>query len=346
MNDSIDSWTALGAHTFFVGFQRGMEQTLGKGRVLGSVEGWVPGIEAREACGAGHIPFSRGKREEAQLVFSNPPCSRYSAMSTGAFTEADKSNIVNFCELTQATEVAAAVGAKALWWETGPLLWGKGEGMVESAHAAMERHWGVPSTTVVLRLDLRYAGVPQRRPRCHVLHARGSLEPPDPPDGGLEPGLKVQEWVHARAPTRLRYAYSPPSPARRTATMLQYFGTFESGKPSIVKHDAPYAPAVISARQFAWDEPDIWWSLEEYAALMCYPQEDAIAVCDKYGPRHAKVMLAKSVSPSAARWAWENVWRATLTTEGRGGIWYVDCSYPDGASVLVRPMREKIEWNM
>lgn len=329
--------TAIGAHTFFVGFQRGVERVA---RVLGSAESWQRGIRARAACGAGHLTFREASRLRADLVFSNPPCSRYSSMSTGHFTDDQRSRLVDFCELGEAHALALEVGARALWWETGPLLWSKGRAMVEDVHRAVERSWG-PSTTVVLRLDLRYAGVPQRRPRCHVLHVRGLLEPPAPPPGGLPEGLRVREWVRERAPVRTGYIRGR-GPARLEAMVDQACGTFASSRPSIVRWDSPWAPAVLSARQFAWDEPDEWWSTEEYAALMCYPQEDVAPVLAEAGPREAKTLLSKSVSPSAAEWAWRSAWAATLDTPGRGGTWWLDCSHPDGRSALLDPWRKPV----
>lgn len=336
---------AVGVHTFFVGFQRGMEKVLGESSVLGSVEGWDRGIRARAACGAGHVPFAEAASlGRVDLVFSNPPCSRYSSMSTGAYSSSDKGQLVNFCELGDAVDVALTLKARALWWETGPLLWGKGMDMVRDVHQKLEGAWGEPATTVVVKTDLRSFGVPQRRPRCHVLHAKGSWEPPDPERPQLLSG-SVLEWVRARTPPVLsRFILDPPGPARRECAEMRILGTFESSKPSMVRSTAPYAPAVISARQFAWDVPDRWWSLEEYAALMCYPMDDACAASDDAGPRAAKTLLAKSVSPAAAEGVWRDYFEPTLRTPGSGGVWRVLATYPDAESVLRRPELEEETW--
>jgi hypothetical protein len=327
---------ALGVHTFFVGFQRGMEQALGKESVLGSMEGWPPAIAARRSCGAGHLSIGEIPSGHVDLVFSNPPCSRYSSIATGHFSAEQKSRLVDFCELGIAVDVAMQTGARALWWETGPLLWSKGREMVSGVHAALEQAWGEPSTTVVVKMDLRRYGVPQRRPRCHILHARGLWEPPnvDDPRWPIEQDLRA--WVDQRVPHRLRH-FKHAGSARQTVIKHRLIGDFASGIPSMLKIGARHAPAIISAREFAWEDDDSWWTVEEYAALMCYPIDETCAVSDAHGPVYAKMMLSKSVSPSAARGVWEEFFEPTLRTTGSGGIWYVHATVPDGESCVLKP---------
>jgi hypothetical protein len=329
---------AVGVHTFFIGFQRGMESVLGKDNVLGSMEGWEPGIEARAACGAGHIPINQLPNAKVDLVFSNPPCSRYSSMSTGCFTGEDKSKLVNFCELGTAVDVAMQLNARALWWETGPLLWSKGMDMVQDVHAALERAWGEPSTTVVVKMDLRHFGVPQRRPRCHILHARGLWEPPQPSDGKWPLDIDLRTWLDPRVPHRTR-TFHPldAEAARKTVIKRRLTGTFASSIPTMIKAGSMHAPAVISSREFAWEDTDAWWTVEEYAALMCYPVEETCAVADEFGPRRAKTMLAKSVSPSAAAGVWTEFFEPTLRTPGSGGVWRVKSTVPEGDSCALKP---------
>lgn len=329
---------ALGVHTFFVGFQRGMEQALGKDNVYGSVEGWDRGIRARQVCGAGHIPMDGIAGLAPDLVFSNPPCSRYSSMSTGHFDSDDKSKLVNFCELGTAVDVALQLGARALWWETGPLLWSKGMDMVQDVHRAMESAWG-DVTTVVVKMDLRYFGVPQRRPRCHVLHARGLWEPPDEePSKRWPPTESLRAWLEPRVPHRTRkFRDVNRDEFRREILFRRLFGNFASSQPTMIRADAVHAPTVLSSREFAWQDSEEWWTVEEYAALMCYPVDETCAVADELGPREAKTLLSKSVSPSAALGVWQSVFEPTLRTPGPGGVWRVRTLVPEGETCSVRP---------
>lgn len=346
---------ALGVHTFFVGFQRGIEEQPDL-ECLGSVEGWYPGVRARALCKppASTLAFDE-KLPEAELVFSNPPCSRFSTLSTSTFSEEAKTQLGKFCELEASAVLAAKQGARAFWWETGPLCWTRGDSMVEAVHEMLKARWG-ECTTVTALVDARYCGLPQRRPRTHVIHVAGHREPPEPPPPEKLPAGGLLEFLRSKGveptkPETLTFEY-PLSPwgARKRLIREREIGNFASMAPVAFAPDAPYALTVLSGRRFSWaDEPggllDRDWSLEEYAVVAGYSVEDAKAALEGEGKVATAVrLMSKSVSRNVAGWVWRNVVKPTMESEGLGDyeMWRVKCSVKDVKSPVADWSRKPI----
>ena len=159
---------ALGVHTYFPGFEKGLRDSEGVD-VLGSVETWPMAVEARKIIG-----YDKVRSDKADLVFSNPPCSRFSTQSSNAYDPDDCEEIELFCELESVFKEAIAREASTVWWETGPLAWSKGEWLLHNAAEWFKRRGWPEVTTLMLRYEPRWHGEPQRRPRVHVIHSRNA----------------------------------------------------------------------------------------------------------------------------------------------------------------------------
>lgn len=331
---------ALGVHTFFVGFQRGIEEQPDL-ECLGSMEGWPPGVRARALCSPPAATLELGAEvPKARVVFSNPPCSRFSTLSAGTFDRAQKEQLSKFCELEASADRAVAAEAETFWWETGPLCWTRGDPMVEAVHQRLKEAWG-SVTTVTALVDARYCGLPQRRPRTHVLHVRGTREPPVPPppvplpEGGLWKFM-LDQGVPSDRPELLTFDGTPWD-ARKRIVRERQIGNFASMAPVAFEPTAPYALTVLSGRSFAWSDPgpDRFWSLEEYAAAAGYRPDDARAALKGEGKVVTAVrLMSKSVSRTVAGWVWREILRPTMESEGLGDyeMWRVHCGVRDRKS--------------
>lgn len=255
--------------------------------VAQSHETWKPGIAAREAAGnpVPHVGLDAPIPKDARLVLANPPCSRFSCGSTFAYKKHSDAfeDLSAFPELLQVVEIfERAPRAEILWWETGPLIRTKGLGMVESAHRRLRAKW-----TLLLPTDPRWSGIPQARPRCHVIHCTSDAPPPC---GGRPSAWPIstdlgswmtdqltRRWRHDGAWTLVKDPFHRDcrTPAE-TARLVHAIGTFSQSTPRIVRPTDPCAPTVLSGRTSAWDDqpgPSRWWSAEEFAVLMTAPPE-------------------------------------------------------------------------
>lgn len=267
---------AIGTHTYFGGILLGAAAA--GIDVVGSVETWKQGIEAVQHTKHYTLFAPGSEMPPVDLVIGNPPCTRFSHMLQGL--KQIKSMVIDdasgFEELQDLLNTVNATGARALWWETGPLLWTRGIGMVETLHKQLETMWG-PTMTVVVRADPRTAGVPQRRPRCHIISVAGRDSQSVTFDFTKYAATSVPsvgEYLEERIDEDEMVPVNFSAKNRNHLTAMEWAewnlanNTFASTRPVMVQHDDNRVPAVVSGRAFIWEDKKRWWSIEEYAAMM------------------------------------------------------------------------------
>ena len=307
---SLAGISAAGIHTYFGGFHRSLEEDTDW---QGSAENWAPAVRARALAGLRTLPHP-GSAPRVSLVVSNPPCSRFSAMSTGNYHEGHKSQLRHFCELEDAVAYSARCGAEAFWWETGPLAWTQGRDLVRAVHRHLSERWG-GCTTVAVKFDTRWAGVPQRRPRCHFVHVAGARRVPERvPPAAWPIAESALSWARRRIAEQgfgsdsTQWGQIRPRGGYRKMTALAYYefqmmvGAFIATRPQLVGLRDHFVNAVLSGRPLVIDEEDSFVSWEEYAALHCMPLGQVLPVFEGQGGWQALTMMSKGVSPSASRW--------------------------------------------
>lgn len=290
---------ALGIHTYLGGFELGLRRT--DLEVLGSVEGWHPAIEGREIAG---LPPPVGP-QPADLVFANPPCSRFSCTACATYSDEAKQELDKFFELLEVIDVFQMSGARILWWETGPNMWNRGDEMARAVHDRIGA-----ARTLVVKYDPRWGGFPQRRPRTHVLHLLDDLLPGDPL--ARAPAMGTADMFR-RGGEELRPNGAFDYEASWYDRFSRLSSGFSQGHPLRVEPTDRYVMAVLSGRHFWWSDEDRFWSGQEYAAAMDYPPEVGERLQPAVGGGTIS-LLSKGVSPAAAQWVKEGV-LDTLGTE-------------------------------
>lgn len=350
---------AIGVHTYFGGFHIGLAT---RGEVITSGETWEPGIKGRRLLGLDTTPLDklRPAGPRLDLVFGNPPCSRYSTMATQLYSDEQKASVDLFDELGDLVNLTLAGGASALWWETGPVLWSKGGDMVRAIHQTLRQEWG-RVTTAVVRYDLRYGGLPQRRPRVHLLHLRGRYVPPAAPPPRWPPEGSVYDWVRAQgAWSGPGEVFLPPGakhyppgageglagkPVDDVMAYVRWFWDYSkymANRHRSVGVRELYTVTVVPFRYFAWEEENRWWGTDEYAAIMGYPLGPVAEAAEELGPSAIHALLGKSVSPRAAQDVYDLVLTPTLDgvrpkpgpdwrlpVQVAPDIWYLDLGVGD-----------------
>ncbi len=329
---------ALGVHTYYGGFQLGVQRAGFED--LGSVETWPKCIEPRQRdMGLSTIGWEEFHAAPfgADLVYSNPPCSRYSSMSVSTFTPEQQQDLNLFPDLADGLEIVRLSGAKAFWWETGPLLWNAGLEMSAAVSQRLAELWDEPVTEIIVKLDLRWIGVPQRRPRCHVLHVAGRKAPPAEipgptplPEGG------IWSWIQSQLDANgcgepdgfIRHKHRWPAESYRDMVLgIRDAASFMATMPRLMERSDPWAPAVLSGRLLSWE--DRWWTIEEYAVLMCFPVAGPRRTFDHVG-QHALSLLSKGISPSAAEHVGNEILLPTILGDEdpckKDDRWFIDMS--------------------
>lgn len=254
---------------------------------------------------------------KAELVFANPPCSRYSNSAGQAFDYRDRDDLSKFIDLQEVAEVGHRAGARIVWWETGPLCWNLGRGMVEAMHKELNA-----VASCIVRIDTRYIGVPQRRPRCHIFHVLDEWWPSGAtlPQKQWPPRMSAYEWIYKRLDDQdmteiiPRTAY-PDAKACFEADRLRLTSKFQQGAPMIYDERDPWVLAVLSGRCAAWAGQDRWMTVEDNAALMGVPLVTVREVAEKIGPRESLTLMSKGVCADVAAWVLEHL------ILGQGGEW-------------------------
>ncbi len=297
---------ALGTHAYLGGILIGAKAA--GIDVVASRESWKPALKAAPIMGNYPVlPFD-GKVPMVKLVIGNPPCTRFSSMLQGrqSVQEMVKDDVAGFDELNDILDSARQSGAKAMWWETGPLLWTKGQGMVTSLHDHLLTEWGSSTRTYVVRVDPRSVGVPQRRPRCHVISVARPVRRAWPISAGTYDYPTIGEYLEERLDVdRLSYpcAYGHQHPEMTPVEWAEHIrthSTFASTMPVLTTRRDAYIQAVVSGRAFVWEDDGRWWDLEEYAAFMGIYGEGIRKVGDAFKFNEAQQLLSKGVCSHVA----------------------------------------------
>lgn len=334
----------IGTHCYLGGFLLGL-QSAGL-NIVASAETWKPGAKGASALG---LPIKTleeilSNPPDADMVVGNPPCSRFSHLSLSFFKnkEGAHEDPETFPEIGQLREVALSTGARILWWETGPLAWSLGRDLIRGYHDSLRIYWG-EITTLIIRLDLRYIGVPQRRPRVHIIHMATTEYPPPfapPPQWPIIP--TIGEWIAAQVDGR---ELSNPVVVFKIGEVVEdplhwaheqdEKQKFRSMVPKVIRYSDPDAYAVVSRRVMVWKEDNRWWDFLEYAALMTYPLDESLRLLKlKKRSVDAEILLSKSVAPAASKWVAENVLFPWLDNAHPGNR---NLSWSDDAARMIPP---------
>jgi site-specific DNA-cytosine methylase len=306
---------ALGIHTYAGGFMLGLKKA--GVETLGSIETYKQPMTTAALLGVKRLE----EVQHADLVVANPPCSRFSPTATSNYTEEQRSQVCEFPELAEVLLTGLQAHADIVWWETGPYCFTRGRGLIEDASKRLSDGWHRDVTTLVLKLDALYTGLPQRRPRTHVIHVKGKL--------GSVPGLPATSWPVAQTLQEFVTARQvgavnvEPVPVFSKGVdgwcvdpkkwQVHYLSMgehrFMSGTPMTYTPQARIAATIFGGRWFSWKEPRRFWSIAEYAALMGYPVNvDYNALWPN--PKQQNMtwqVFTQSVSPDVASWVAKNV---------------------------------------
>jgi len=289
----------MSAHVYGGGFVQGLKEA-GVNHI-GSLETWPVGFAMADLIGIKRID----KVRKCDLFVSNPPCSRFSSMSSNRFSKESKRDLSLFCELTESLTWAKESKARTIWWENGPAAFTSGREIIQNAHEFVGA-----KTTLVLKIDPSWSGNTQLRPRTHVIHFKDKIEVKGLP-AASRPQVSVKQWLDERlgsieripAPD-LRY-YSMNDPVSQIQAIDPNKG-FNSCKPALINEDQAYAYAVLSSRQFAWEQENRWWSIQEYVASMTFPLDI------DYGKLNYPIykilsLLSKGVMPAVSKYVYSNI---------------------------------------
>lgn len=320
-----------GIHTYFGGFLHGLMRT--KAQVICDYESWRYGILSARASDLPVIDFKTLPKNvyDVDLVVSNPPCSRFSNFTkSGSFNDCQRTDLNTFRDLLDAVELTERSGARALWWETGPLFWNRGRQMVDQVHSRLSTYW--PNLkTLLIKYDPRYSGIPQRRPRCHILCVDSKHQPRYQTRLPWLPEVRLGQWVDEKVA-----GFSLDMPCVRPGSNWQLknesvkdfikfthlIATYQSSRPALVDEGAEYSPGIVS-RSMAWIQRNRWFDLLELAALMDYPLDITRRAFERLDCRHKAsvgiMLLSKSVSPAATETIYNDVLEPWV--EGRPGLY-------------------------
>ncbi|UOF80086.1 modification methylase haeiiI [Caudoviricetes sp.] len=347
---------AVAVHTYMGGMQLGVSKVT---EVITSLESWEDAMEARELAALTYddVPRYDSLKDwtgSADFVFANPPCARFSVSAARTYSSVKKADLGEFCELQDVCGITQQSGAKMMWWETGPMLWTKGRDMVYSIHEYMARWWG-SCTTLVVKVDARSFGVPQKRPRCHAIHCAGDFVPIiDPRETPWPLEDSAFKWLAKQMRSRWDYRFSP-SDAKdeflqakpndcwgdpvKYCRVQDVICTFGQGKPQIFSINDPYLPVVLSGRLACWEELNRWISIEEWAAFMTMPPRYARAIAEELGAHKTLQLLSKGVCSDVSQRVAEQFaipmtsMTGTLELEEshrwKDGVWGWDASVKD-----------------
>lgn len=333
---------AIGAHCYLGGFLIGVQRAGIK--LVKSLETWKTGQKGAKELG---LPSEKvdeipDKTESVDIVVGNPPCSRFSHLSLSFFDKKDHEDPGTFPEILDLIKLVKASNSKAIWWETGPLSWSIGQKLIRNYHKKLNKEWG-PTTTLLARLDLRYIGIPQKRPRVHIIHLKGSEKPPAVPKAVWPSDYRVGDWLKEKVngyelstPVFKEEAEDPVEWARKKDAEM----TFRSMVPKIISKDDWYTNSVVSRRIMVWEEENRWFDFLEHAALMTYPLDTIKNILSlKKDARNAQVLISKSVAPGASKWVADEIvipWLKKESIENpikpkmrEKGIWELDLTIPN-----------------
>lgn len=309
--------SVIGRHVYAGGFMLGVQRV--GWEPIAALESWEDPAPLFYRVLPGVLRVKRVD-DKADIVIGNPPCSRFSHMSFDKFNCSDRSNLDNFPELMSVLQAGIHADAHTVWWETGPLAFTSGDGIIAGAHNMLKFAWGECNTLEVL-FDTAWAGVPQQRPRTHIIHTKypvpSSLLLPEKrtvQDRGFD---NVHRWIERDTAGNAitgklvdnRWIGKHDSIAEyiRYGRMHTEKG-FNATKPLLISRDDLVVNAIVSGRLYAWKEDQRWWELPEYASVMGYPTLEEVNYYEvAKNPMKTLMFLAKSVSPCASEWVAQHI---------------------------------------
>jgi len=308
----------VGLHCYAGGFLLGLAQA--GARILASAESWNLGRKAALELELPAIELEklRKKKITADILVSNPPCSRFSHLSFSFFKrrKGTYESLSSFPELLDILDISKQAKVKVVWWETGPLAWNRGFNLILKMHEQLKSFWGRIST-LMIKLDLRYIGIPQRRPRIHILHIAKNAPPPNALRIKWPIRRNLYDWIRIR--TKDMKLQLEVKPNKEISNPIEWAEqqhekmTFRSMVPKIFSKKDTHCCSIVSRRLMLWEEENRFWDLLEHAAAMTYPLDNIANLLKiRKSPIEAQVLLAKSVAPAASRWICENIlipWR-------------------------------------
>lgn len=344
----------VGLHCYAGGFLLGLAQA--RAKILSSGESWGLGRKAAQELALPAIELEKLRRKKitADILVSNPPCSRFSHLSFSFFKKKKGTydSLSSFPELLDILDISKQAKVQVVWWETGPLAWNNGFDLILKMHRRLKSLWGRIST-LMIKLDLRYIGIPQRRPRVHILHIAKNTPPPNAPRIKWPISRNLYDWIRIRTKDfKLQLEVKPNkdnSNPIEWAEQQQEKMTFRSMVPKIFNTKDTHCCSIVSRRLMLWEEENRFWDLLEHAAAMTYPLDHIPNLLRiRKNPLGAQVLLAKSVAPAASKWICKNIlmpWRRgdlqrnnpTAPTSQREDFYKLDLSIPHH---LDRNMRE------
>jgi site-specific DNA-cytosine methylase len=287
---------SIGIHTYLGGMQLGVARVFND---LGSAESWKPGINARKRVGMSHRDISDAVT--ADVVYANPPCTRFSTSSTDMFGQSDRTSLSRFECLEECLDFALRCKADVFWWETGPLAFTQG---AQLSREVADRFNAATQWT--LRLNANDFGVPQMRTRTHFVYFKSEVGAPrfvaQPKIASLNPNRYLRDWLAQTVGDDRSRPAGPDYEYMRVnfgTHNIVDFVTVEStlkGRKAwatkLVQDDAETSPAILG-RAMGFKER--WLTLHESAALMGLPFWD---VHDRWHP--ALSLMSKGVCTNVA----------------------------------------------
>lgn len=285
---------AVGVHTYFGGLALGYMRN-DNIKTLGSLESWKPAVTWAPKLGV--RVSATGVVPRADVIISNPPCARFSAMSYSKFENNKREDLGTFPEMQDPLMAAKYAQAELVHIESGPMMFTSGQDLIAQFNDYLE--WD-EIYTLVLKICTRHAGLPQLRPRTHVFVGKRPFPEIDltPAPLPVNVGAFLADWNG-------RYNFEPVA-SSEIPNPIVYAGVqkntavFLSTRPKIVSLDDKYIHSVVSSRHFAWLEEQRWFSVDEYAAFQGYPANGFNYA--EPGISQAMALISKSVSPSIAEY--------------------------------------------
>lgn len=305
----------VAVNTYLGGFSIGLQQA--EHDLVACYEPWKPGAKGAAELGLPVTTLkSFAETRGADLVIGNPPCTRFSPQVASHFNKAEKvhlrSSLSEFPELLEVLDTAIANKVRACWWETGPLAWKMGDDLVQAGAAYLEAGLKTTVTAIMIRIDLRYLGVPQHRPRCHLFYLVGDHDltgfslPPSawsPSVGTLGRFIESQiTGLRLNVPVALPgYALTDYATAMDWYVDKRPVLKYIAGFPKLSDPEDYWSTPVLGATNFIWERANRFWDLAEYAALMTFPVEPVQRQLTTR-PAMSRTLLSKGVAPAVATW--------------------------------------------
>lgn len=234
-------------------------------------------------------------------------------MSFSKFSDEDREDLNNFEDLIDVLEVGRDTSAEMVWVENGPLMFSRGDSLLEQFKEVL----GWDPYILVLKINARQCGLPQDRPRTHVFLAKRPF-----PDMDMQPTTwPTSVWDFMKVwNSAYEFEGVPsseiPDPITYSA-MQEDSAVFLSTRPKIIDENDAYTYSMVSSRHFAWLNQERWWTVDEYAAIQGYPAGNGFDYAEP-GASLAMALISKSVSPTVSSWLTNRVVLPYFDSTARG----------------------------